>query len=354
MKEREEKASRPVSAKMSTGYSPSILSSFRPWTFSASLTPVMLGAVLSYRVESSFDPLLFILTVGAVLAVNGAGNMVNSYFEQTRQLNASVMAGINRKSTSTQTLGNGIVKEKEYDSKVKDSSNSDPTTSPLGKSLSQVQLDQASLVNYAASLYGFGMLCMLLLMSLSSAKSELIAALFFGGLSSSFIYTGGIGLKYYILGDLLVVFTFGPLSVLFSYGIQTGTFQLGPLLLALPLSLSTEAILHSKHLREVHKDKQEGVISLAVLLGKQGSYFLFTLLLFFPYLVFVVMATQYSAFLGLPLLTMPVSFKLERALREKGPSKEISFKAALLNTAITLLFMLACLLATGIPFIQIK
>ena len=337
-------------------YSSTILSSFRLWTFSASLTPVLLGTVLSYRVEFSFNALLFVLTLSAVLAVNGAGNMVNSYFEQTRQLNAAVMSGVHKAtsaSNATGTLDNGNVRKKESN---KDSSSSGGVASPpLGTSLSQAQLDhQASLVNYAAALYGFGMLCMLLLMSLSSAKSVLIAALFFGGLSSSFIYTGGIGLKYYILGDLLVVFTFGPLSVLFSYVIQTGTFRLGPLLLALPLSLSTEAILHSKHLREVHKDKQEGVISLAVLLGKQGSYFLFTLLLFFPYLVFVVMATQYSAFLGLPLLTMPAAFKLERTLREKGPSKEMSFQAALLNMAISLLFILACLLAMDIPFIQIK
>ena len=330
----------------------SIFSSLRLWTFSASLTPVILGAVLSYRVQADFDPLLFFLTLTAVLTVNGAGNLVNSYFEQTRKLNSATMTRINSSSEDRRTLGNGRLKEKSSD----DEGGSVGTSRSVSveENLTQIQLFQASLVNYAAGMYGVGMLCMLFLMNLSSAKSEFIAALFFGGLSSSFIYTGGIGLKYYILGDVLVVFTFGPLSVLFSYGIQTGTFLFGPLLLALPLSLSTEAILHGKHLRELKRDKQEGVISLAVLLGKQGSYFLFTILLFLPYLFFAVLATQYSLYLGFPLLTMPIAFKLERKLREEGPSRDISVIAAQLNMALSLLFIFGCLLANNIPFVNVQ
>lgn len=329
-----------------TPHSFSVFSGLRLWTFSASLTPVILGATLSLRAHGSFNFILFFLTLGAVLAVNSAGNMVNSYFEHMRKLN-SVMTS----TRSERTDGpRGILKNKNSKREL-DNDDRMPT---LGDSLTRAQLYQASLVNYAAAMYGSGMLCMLMLMVLSTAKSEFIAALFFGGLSSSFIYTGGIGLKYYILGDLLVVFTFGPLSVLFSYSIQTGVFPVGPLLLAIPISLSTEAILHSKHLREVEADKKEGVISLAVLLGQQGSYFLFTLLLFLPYLLFAIMATQYSWFLGLPLLSMPFSFQLEKKLREEGPSKSISVSTARLNAAVSLLFIFGSLLASNIPFIEVQ
>lgn len=312
-----------------------ILTSLRLWTFSASLTPVILGATLSYRTEGAFSLTLFLLTLGAVLAVNGAGNMVNSYFDSMRKFDSSG----NSPEHQTVVGDGGAV------------SNNPSRESSQDNSLANQQLDQASLVNYAAYLYGFGMLCMLLLMVLSTAKSEFIAALFFGGLSSSFVYTGGIGLKYYILGDFLVVFTFGPLSMLFSYGVQSGQFPLGPLILALPLTLSTESILHSKHLREVEEDKRAGVISLAVLLGKQGSYFLFTVLLFLPYLIFAVFATQYSLFLGLPLLSMPCAFQLERTLREDGPSKPISVNAAKLNVVVSLLFIFSCLVAGEVPFL---
>lgn len=319
----------------------SILTALRPWTFSASLTPVILGASLSYKTGGGFNPLLFLLTVGTILAVNAAGNMLNSYFECMRRA-GSHRAQRNKPRTSQE--GNDVTGPRQRKAVTfAGESKEEPVT--------QHQLDQATLVNYAAYLYGFGMLCMLLLMTLSSAKSEFIAALFFGGLSSSFLYTGGIGLKYYILGDLLVVFTFGPLSMLFSYGVQSGVFTGGPLMLALPLTLSTEAIIHSKHLREVEADRREGVISLAVLLGKQGSYFLFTLLLFLPYLLFAVFATQHSLWLGLPLLTMPHAFGLERMLREDGPSKAVSVRAARLNVGVSSLFILGCLLASDIPFI---
>ena len=326
-----------------------ILKALRLWTFSASLTPVVLGATLAYRAEGEFSLILFLLTLGAVLAVNGAGNMVNSYFDHMRKFDSNMNSpGINEFRRS------GSHESRTESRQRRLSGHDNDQTASLDSNLVHNQLYQTALVNYAAYFYGSGMLCMLLLMVLSSAKSEFIAALFFGGLSSSFVYNGGIGLKYYILGDLLVVFTFGPLSMLFSYGVQSGYFPFGPLILALPLTLSTEAILHSKHLREMEEDKKAGVISLAVLLGKQGSYFLFTLLLFLPYLLFAVFATQYSVLLGLPLLSMPYAFQLERTLREEGASKATSVSAAKLNVVVSVLFTFSCLLAQDIPFLKLE
>ncbi len=304
-----------------------LLSALRPWTFSAATTPVVLGAILSYHSEGLFRPDLFLLTLSAVLSVNGAGNMVNSYFELIR----------GSRSTAVATVDTRTERRRRRSSNGKDSDE---------------EADHSKLVNFAAYLYFFGMICLWLLMTLSPAKSQFLAALFFGGLSSSFIYTGGIGLKYYIIGDILVMFTFGPLAVLFSYLVQTGTVSMGPLLLALPLAVSTEAILHSKHIRDMKEDKRADMVSLAVLLGKQGSYLLYTMLLFLPYLAFVIFGTQFSLSLALPLLSMPFAFRLERRLREHGPSKGISTSTAKLNLAISVLFALGCLFAKRIPFID--
>ena len=269
--------------------------------------------------------------------------MVNTYFDVMRKLQESQRAVQVQPIAVNHDLSGGVNQRRPLNSQQS-----------LSRQDSQgVDFNQTQLVNYAAYLYGFGMACLWLLMLFSSAKSEFLAGLFFGGLSSSFIYTGGIGLKYYILGDLLVMLTFGPLSVLFSFIVQCGESTPGPLLLALPLALSTEAILHSKHLREMDKDKQAGVISLAVLLGKQGSYFLFTLLLFLPYLVFVVFGTQYSLSLVLPLITMPYAFQLERKLREQGPTKAVSTSAAKLNLGISILLIIGCIFAGQIPFVNV-
>ena len=319
------------------------LSSLRPWTFTASVTPVILGSVLAYRSHGLFQWHLLLLSLGAVLAVNGAGNIVNTYFEK--------MQRASRREQQVQTSQDGAAARATVG-----------TTRLLQRRAIQRQIseddphyrEQTHLVNYAAYLYGSGMACLWLLIWCSPAKSEFLAGMFFGGLSSSFLYTGGVGLKYYILGDLVVMFTFGPLSVLFSYGVQCGEFPPGPLFLALPLALSTEAILHCKHLRRMDEDSRCGVLSLAVLLGRQGSYLLFTLLLFVPYLIFALMATQYSLTMGFPLLTMPIAFRLERGLREQGPTRSMSNMAARLNLILSVMFIFGCLLATRLPFIEPK
>lgn len=323
--------------------SPGLLGALRPWTFTASTTPVILGAVLSFRSDGVFRPDLLLITIGAVLSVNGAGNMVNSYFELIRKT----------KSQPVQPGGIGDGQREDY----RESLRRRQLTG--GKNDHKIdandeEVDPTKLVNFAAYLYFFGMVCLWMLITFSSAKSEFLAGLFFGGLSSSFVYTGGIGLKYYILGDILVMFTFGPLAVLFSFLVQSGTLPLGPLLLALPLAISTEAILHSKHIRDMETDRRSNTVSLAVLLGKQGSYFLFTMLLFLPYLIFVIFGTQYSLALGLPIVTMPYAFQLERKLREQGSSRVISVSVAKLNLAMSLLFIIGCLFATDIPFIHVQ
>jgi len=71
-----------------------------------------------------------------------------------------------------------------------------------------------------------------------------LVALFFSGVLSSFIYTGGIGLKYIAFGDVLILLTFGILTTVFAFFIQTGEISMKVLGYALSLALNTEAILH--------------------------------------------------------------------------------------------------------------
>lgn len=78
---------------------------------------------------------------------------------------------------------------------------------------------------------------------LSPARMEHLALVYFGGLSSSFLYTGGIGLKYIALGDLIILIIFGPISVIFSYMSQTGNINWALIYYAIPLALNTEVRL---------------------------------------------------------------------------------------------------------------
>jgi 1,4-dihydroxy-2-naphthoate octaprenyltransferase len=85
-----------------------------------------------------------------------------------------------------------------------------------------------------AIFYIFGCIGFLILTITTSARMEHLALVYFGGLSSSFLYTGGFGLKYIALGDILIIFTFGPLTVLFAYLSQCGHLSYVPMLFAIP------------------------------------------------------------------------------------------------------------------------
>ncbi|XP_012888395.1 PREDICTED: ubiA prenyltransferase domain-containing protein 1 [Dipodomys ordii] len=277
----------------------------RPWSFSASLTPVALGSALAYRSQGVLDPRLLVGCAVAVLAVHGAGNLVNTYYDFSK--------GIDHKKSDDRTLVDRI-------------------------------LEPQDVVRFGVFLYTLGCVCAACLYYLSSLKLEHLALIYFGGLSGSFLYTGGIGFKYVALGDLVILITFGPLAVMFAYAVQVGSLAVFPLLYAIPLALSTEAILHSNNTRDMESDREAGIVTLAILIGPTFSYVLYTMLLFLPYLSFSILATHYSISLALPLLTMPVAFSLERQFRSQAFNK-LPQRTAKLNLLLGLFYVFGIILA---------
>lgn len=124
----------------------------RPWSFSASLTPVALGSALAYKLEGSVDLVVLMVCAVAVLVVHGAGNLVNTYYDFSK--------GIDHKKSDDRTLVDEILAPQDV-------------------------------VMFGALLYSLGCLCATLLYFLSTLRLEHLALIYFGGLSSSFLYTGG-------------------------------------------------------------------------------------------------------------------------------------------------------------------
>lgn len=154
----------------------------------------------------------------------------------------------------------------------------------------------------------------------------------------------GIGFKYVALGDVVILITFGPLAVMFAHAVQVGYLSVSPLLYAIPLALSTEAILHSNNTRDMESDQQAGIVTLAILIGPAFSYILYTVLLFLPYLIFCVLATRYTISMALPLLTIPMAFSLERQFRSQSFNK-IPQRTAKLNLLLGLFYVFGITLA---------
>lgn len=83
------------------------LSAVRPWSFSASLVPTLLGLALAYRTSTphSLNFLTFILIIFTVLTVHGAGNVVNTYFDYVK--------GIDDRKSDDRTLVDCILSKDE-------------------------------------------------------------------------------------------------------------------------------------------------------------------------------------------------------------------------------------------------
>lgn len=124
----------------------------RPWSFSASLTPVALGSALAYKLDGSVDLVVLMVCAVTVLVVHGAGNLVNTYYDFSK--------GIDHKKSDDRTLVDEILAPQDV-------------------------------VMFGALLYSLGCLCVTLLYFLSTLRLEHLALIYFGGLSSSFLYTGG-------------------------------------------------------------------------------------------------------------------------------------------------------------------
>ena len=280
----------------------SYIFALRPWSFTASISPVALGSTLAYKSTGTFDPLIFLVTVLTALSVHAAGNLVNTYYDYMR--------GIDTKKSDDRTL--------------------------VDKHLSPHDVAWFGGFFYICGCAGF-----LFLTFLSPGKMEHLALVYFCGLSSSFLYTGGLGLKYVALGDLLIVFTFGPLAVVFAFLAQAGQLALVPFLYAIPIALNTEAILHSNNARDMEADRLAGIVTLAILLGHTGSYALFCALLFLPYLIFVLLGLHLTPWMFLPVFSIFCAFQLEKQFRRKD-LKHMPYKVAKLNLLIGGLYTVAC------------
>lgn len=288
------------------------LTALRPWSFTASLTPVFLGAALSYKIHGQVDMIVLTVVSLTALAVHAAGNLVNTIYDFKR--------GVDNKKSDDRTLVEG-------------------------------QLSVNDLVTLGSVCYLVGCAGLLILCMISPAKVQHLALVYFCGLSGSFLYTGGLGLKYIALGDIVIFLTFGPLTVMFAYLALTGNFGLTTILYATPLALNIECVLHSNNCRDRESDKLAGIVTLAILLGRTMSYLLFCILLFGPYVAFGYVTMHCSRWFFLPTLTIIIAFSIERKFRA-GNLLNMPQEVAKLNLVLGMAFVLAILMSTkdNLPF----
>ena len=222
----------------------------RPFSFTASAIPVLLGAAIAGRQAELW--LLPLILVASVL-FQAATNLVSDAYDFSN--------GVDRPGTSS---GSGLIVQ--------------------GVITSQ-QAHRAGLLCFGiASLIGLAMI------AVRGWPVTLLGAIgFLGG----YAYCGGPrGYKYLALGALMVGLLMGPLMVYGSYAVLTGDFaNWQPIFIqSLPVACLVIGILHMNNFRDIQEDLQSGFKTVANLLGEKGSKAYYLLLVSVAYLSVVAMA----------------------------------------------------------------
>ncbi len=256
----------------------------RPFSFTASVVPVLLGTVLG-AFAGGFHPLLgFIALVGA-MAIHASANLIADYFDFRNGVDSDDTYG------SSGVLTGGLLTPQEVF---------------LGGLVGMT-------VAVATGAY------------LVTVRGPTIVTLGLIGLLGAFFYTARpLGYKYRALGDFGIFTLFGPLMVLGAYLVQTGRLDWMPLVIAVPVGFLVTAILHANNLRDMPFDRRAGIRTIAMLLGRSGARGMYAGLVIGAYLVvFGLVVAQVVSPLALAvLLTVPIAARnLKLVFRASEPAE---------------------------------
>lgn len=227
----------------------------RPWSFSMTAISVLLGPVLAVSLGllswPSWNWLYALLTLAGMILVHGATNAINDYFDVKHKVDTPETA-------TAQYREHFII---------------------TGK------LKPQEVLGFSILLYGIAAVIGVVLAVFRGWPIVLFAVI--GGLTS-FFYTGGpVKFKHLALGEAAVFLMWGPVMVLASFFIQTGSFDRAGavLLISIPQGLWVLLVLFANNMKDTKHDSETGVKTVANLLSLRASFVLFIVILFFIYAV---------------------------------------------------------------------
>jgi 1,4-dihydroxy-2-naphthoate octaprenyltransferase len=257
----------------------------RPWSYTAAVIPVALGAVIAAS-ESKFNLWLFLLVVVGSIAIQAGTNLMNDYYDYRKgadQPGKLGMGGAIQRGDlhPRQIFAGGIV---------------------------------AFLIGIAIGLY------------LVWVSGPFILWLGLFSVAAGFFYTAGpFALAYVGLGEVAVFVFMGPVMVVGSYYVQAGTVTWPVVLASLPVGFLVAAILHANNLRDLDSDRQLGKRTLATLLGRQGANAEYYFLVVGTYVSLLVLILLGIApwLTAVTALTLPLAVKLMSIVANNTEAKAL-------------------------------
>lgn len=246
----------------------------RPFSFTASITPVTLGAALA-AYDGHWNLLLFAITLIGSVAIHAGTNLINDYYDWRKGTDTPESLGPNR------ALQEGM--------------------------LTPQQVFWGGVFFFALG-SGLGLY-------LVWTRGIFILYLGIFSVLAGWFYTAGPAAFAYVgLGEVVVFIFMGPVMVLGSYFVLTQQIAWEAILVSLPMGLLVAAILHANNMRDLEADLEKGKRTLANILGRENSKREYWVLVGGSYVLLAALALIDVTIwpILLPLLTLPAALKLLR------------------------------------------
>ena len=265
-----------MASELTTKHSPSSAKAwvqvFRPFSYTAAVIPVLLGAALTVYLDEEAAWWLLPLVVSASFFLQAGTNLVSEYFDYKKGVDRPESYGSSR-----------VLVEKRLDPR------------------------QVFLV-------GLGCFIMTACIGLVFVALHGWPILLLGvtGLLGGFFYTAGpVAYKYFGLGDLFVFCLMGPLMVIGSFFVLTGTYDHSVLLISLPVGSLVAGILSGNNLRDISHDTQAHIHTTATILGHRWARWEYVGLTLGAYIAVLAMIV----FNVLPLWSLLTFFTIPPAIK---------------------------------------
>ncbi len=251
----------------------------RPFSFTASTVPVLVGTLLA-AYEGEFDFFMLVIVVVASVLVHAGSNLVNDYYDHVKGADAPHQLGRGG------MIQRGLITPRAI--------------LLFGLALFVVA---TAIGFYIVYLVGWPVL----LFALPS-------------LAAAYFYTGGPKpLGYVALGEATVFIFMGPVIVAGSYYVQTGAVSWTAVLISLPIGLLVTAILQANNIRDIEDDTAANKRTLATFIGHRWAVREYVILLLGSYVVLGALTLGGAVPLGtlLVFLTLPKAIELIRVVRTR-------------------------------------
>jgi 1,4-dihydroxy-2-naphthoate polyprenyltransferase len=274
-------------------------------TLPAAIAPVLVGTALA-GTEDRFRPGAFIAALLGAIFIQVGTNLSNDYSDARRGADTEDRLG------PVRVTAGGLVPPRQV-------------------------------LNATYVTFGLAVLCGAYLVYVAG---PLLLAIGAASILAGVLYTGGPRpYGYEGLGEVFVFLFFGIVAVAGSYFVQQEKLEWEAFALAVPVGLLAAAILVVNNVRDIDTDRRAGKRTLAVRLGRTRTRTLFSAMLLVADVALIPVAFALSAWVLLPVLTLPLAARLARTVRAHvdGPT----LNAALARTGM-LQLAFCVLLSVGI------